>query len=224
MNPSDTDAKRSRTLSLLVALTVAVWVVNLASMAAASWLLAHHPLLLVGLDARNRNLILVTPLIESGILVVLVASFRRLIVDPVYFALGRVLVERDVTWMGMRILGGTNSGRFMRTLERAFERFSWPLVFFFPGMFVCILAGASRMRVRTFAMLNISGTVLVVIATRQIALRAVGGLTEVAEWNAEQQVLVTVLLVVVVVVTLFQRRRRGRQASEERGDGKSSSR
>jgi membrane protein DedA with SNARE-associated domain len=191
-------------LTVLVGLVVGFWAVGLASTAATSWLLAEHPLVLVALEPRNRNLLLTTPLIDDAVPFVVLATIRRVASDPVYFALGHLYGDRAVAWVERRAGGG------VRLLERAFRRASWPLVFAFPGLLVCVLAGATGMRTRTFLALNITGTVLTVLALRLFAQQLEPVLDPIAEWNERNQTTITVVLVVAVAAWLLWQRRRGR--------------
>ena len=191
-------------LTVLVALIIVFWAIGIASTAASSWLLAEHPLLLVALEARNRNLLLATPLVDDAVPFVALAAFRRVASDPLYFALGHLYGDRAVAWVERRVGSG------VRLLERVFRRASWPLVFLFPGILVCVLAGATGMRARTFLALNVTGTVLTVIALRLFAHQLEPVLDPVIEFNERNQGRITVVLVVAVVGWLLWQRRRGR--------------
>jgi uncharacterized membrane protein YdjX (TVP38/TMEM64 family) len=48
--------------------------------------------------------------------------------------------------------------RFIRWVENLFPRFARPLVFLFPGLIVCLLAGVTRMKVRSFLLWNFATT------------------------------------------------------------------
>ena len=189
-------------LGVLVALIVVFWAIGIASTAATSWLLAEHPLVLVALEPRNRNLLLATPLVDDAVPFVVLATFRRVASDPVYFALGHLYGDRAIAWVERRARG-------VRLLERAFRRASWPLVFAFPGLLVCVFAGATGMRTRTFLALNITGTVLTVIALRLFAQQLEPVLEPVVEFNERNQTTITVVLVALVAGWLLWQRRRG---------------
>ena len=196
-------------LAVLVALIVVFWAVGIASTAATSWLLAEHPLALVALEPRNRNLLLAAPLVDDAVPFVVLATFRRVASDPVYFALGHLYGDRAITWVERRARG-------VRLLERAFRRASWPLVFAFPGLLVCVLAGATGMRTRTFLLLNISGTVLTVIALRLFGHEVEPVLEPIVEFNERNQTAITAVLVAVVVVWLLWQRRGGSEVDAVR--------
>ena len=190
-------------LTVLVVLIIVFWAIGIASTAATSWLLAEHPLALVALEPRNRNLLLATPLVDDAAPFVVLATIRRVASDPVYFALGHLYGDRAVTWVERQVAG-------VRVLERAFRRASWPLVFLFPGLLVCVLAGATGMRTRTFLALDIAGTVLTVVALRLFAQQLEPVLEPVVEWNERNQTTITVVLVAAVAAWLLWQRRRGR--------------
>ena len=199
-----------RVLTVLVVLIVVFWAVGIASTAATSWLLAEHPLALVALEPRNRNLLLATPLVDDAVPFVLLATFRRVASDPVYFALGHLYGDRAVAWVERQAGGPAGGGRAVRFVERAFRRASWLLVFAFPGLLVCVLAGATGMRTRTFLALNVTGTVLTVLALRLFAQQLEPVLEPVAEFNERNQTTITIVLVVAVAAWLLWQRRRGR--------------
>ena len=205
--------ERRRRITVLLAICIGgVSAINLGAVAASSWLLANHPLLLIALDARNRYLVLATPLIENGTMLIVVASCRRLIADPAYFALGRMIDDEAAVWTTSKVLPLNRAGRAFRLIETGFKRASWPLVFIAPGLPVCLLAGASGMSVRVFAFLNVTGTVTLVAITRWLSQRASSPLIEIGAWNARNQVVLTGLLVSVALVGLVQATRRARSA------------
>jgi len=199
-----------RVLTLLVGLVVVFWVLGTVSTAATSWLLANHPLLLVALEPRNRNLLLATPLVHDAVPFVAFATLRGVASDPVYFALGHLYGDRAVAWVERQAGGPERAGRGVRWLERAFHRASWLLVFLFPGLLVCVLAGATGMRTRTFLVLNVTGTVLTVLALRLFAQELAPVIEPVAEWNERNQTAITAVLVAAVGLWLLWQRRRGR--------------
>ena len=190
-------------LAVLVTLIVVFWVVGIAATAATSWLLAEHPLALVALEPRNRNLLLATPLVDDAVPFVVLATFRRVASDPVYFALGHLYGDRAITWVERR-------AGAVRLLERAFRRASKLLVFAFPGLLVGVIAGATGMRTRTFLALNVAGTVLTVIALRLFAHQVEPVLDPIIEFNERNQTTITIVLVAGLGGWLLWQRRRGR--------------
>ena len=155
-------------LPLLIGLLIAFWTVGTISTALTPTLLRDHPLALVALEPRNRNLLLVSHKVDAPPFMVL-AVLRRLSSDPVYFALGFIYGATTLRWLEGR--SGKLGRRFIRWVERIFPRFARPLVFLFPGLIVCLLAGVTRMRIRSFLLWNVAGTVAIVIVLRIFADR-----------------------------------------------------
>jgi len=118
-------------------------------------LVEDHPLWLLGLNARNRYVVLVANRVGApgyyG-----VGSLRLLAPDPFFFLLGWFYGDAAVRWMERRT---PTFGRMLRQLEGLFGRWGYPLVVFAPNNFVCLLAGASGMSPLVFAALDIVGTI-----------------------------------------------------------------
>lgn len=204
--PEPTPPSR-RLLVVLATLIVAFWVLGTVATALTPTLLAEHPLLLVALEPRNRNLLLTAERVDPVPFVVF-ATIRRVASDPIYFALGHLYGTGAVRWVERQV-GGTG-GRSVRLVERVFARARGPLVFLFPGLLVCVLAGATGMRTRTFLALNLTGTVAVVLVLRAFAKPlepVIGPITDFVEANQTWLTGVTILL---VVAWLAIQRSRGR--------------
>lgn len=196
-----------RLLAVLGALIVAFWVLGTVATALTPTLLVDHPLLLVALEPRNRNLLLTAQRVDV-IPYVVFATIRRVASDPIYFALGHLYGVSAVRWVEHQ--AGGSGARGVRFVERVFARARGPLVFAFPGLLVCVLAGATGMRTRTFLALNLAGTVVAVLVLRAFAEPlepVVGPITDFVEAN---QTWLTVLSVVLVLVWLAGQSRRGR--------------
>lgn len=159
-----------RTLVLLVTPIVVLSVVGTVTNALTPTLLAEHPQLLITLEARNRNLLLAASRVDA-VPFVMIAVLRRLFSDPLYFLLGHYYGDGAVRWIEHKLGEG---GSVVRVIERGFRRASKVMVFMFPGALVCVLAGATEMKVRTFVALNLAGTVAAVIVLRIFA-RALDG-------------------------------------------------
>ena len=151
-------------LVLLVAPIVVLAVVGTVTTALTPALAARHPLLLILLEARNRNLILAREV--DVIPFVLVATLRRTLTDPLYYILGWYYGDAAVRWLEVK--AGLQD--YARLMEKIFRKASYPAVFFFPGAVVCALAGVVRMRFPVFVAVNLAGTL-----TAVIALKAFGG-------------------------------------------------
>jgi membrane protein DedA with SNARE-associated domain len=149
-----------RELVLLIAPIVALSAAALVGAALTPTLAPTHPLTLLFLDARNRTLVLVATRVDLAAFLA-VAVVRRLASDPLYYVLGRRYGERAVRWIERQFGGGV-----IKATEVVFRRASYPMVFLFPGALVCALAGQTGMHPVVFAILNVGGTVAVVLTLR----------------------------------------------------------
>ncbi|MDQ3980363.1 MAG: hypothetical protein M3314_12545 [Actinomycetota bacterium] len=147
-------------LVLIVAPIVVLAIVGTITTALTPALAAKHPLLLIALEARNRNLVLARRVDFLPFL--LVASFRRTLTDPLYYLLGYYYGDRAVRWLEVK----AGMGSYARLMQRVFQKASYFAVFLFPGAIVCAMAGVIRMRFAVFLALNISGTLAAVISLK----------------------------------------------------------
>jgi membrane protein DedA with SNARE-associated domain len=180
-------------------------VVGTAANALTPWLLKNHPLWLVALEARNRNLLAaasrvdVVPFVAFGVL-------RRMISDPLFFLLGHLDGEGALRWAERR-LGG--SELVVKVTEQWFRRASGAMVFLFPGALVCVLAGVSRMSVRAFLTLNFAGTVSAVVVLRLFARVLEAPIEAVLRFNDRNVKWLTAVSIAGVLVVLLLQRLRG---------------
>src|ERR687894_298849 len=159
-DPSRTDApvrtRPSRRTLTLVGLPLAAMVVaGYVGDAFAPTLVDTHPAWLIALNARNRNLVLVTNYLDVwtfyGIGIV-----RLMLSDPLFFLLGYWYGDAAVSWMERRT---KTWGQMLRQIEDWFGKAAYPLIFFAPNNFICLFAGAAGMPVRIFLAVNFAGTV-----------------------------------------------------------------
>jgi membrane protein DedA with SNARE-associated domain len=193
-------------LPLLAGLIGAFWVMGTVTTALTPALLRDHPLVLVALEARNRNLLLAATKVEVVPFVVF-ATIRRVISDPLYFALGYLYGDAAVRWVEGR--AGARGAGFIRWFERIFPRVAKPLVFLFPGLLVCLFAGVTRMRVSVFLAINIAGTITAVVVLRLFADQLSSVLDPVIDWNDRNATRLTVATVAAVVIYLLWQRVHG---------------
>lgn len=118
-------------------------------------LVESDPLLLMGLSAKNRYLVLVVNQIPLWAYYA-VGTVRLVLPDPFFFALGWMYGDAAIHWLERRT---PTMGRMMRVLERWFARWGDPLVVLLPNSYVCTIAGAARMSPVRFATLNVVGTI-----------------------------------------------------------------
>jgi membrane protein DedA with SNARE-associated domain len=161
--PADRDERR--TLTLLVAPIVVLLAAGTVANALTPVLLKEHPLLLISLEARNRNLLAAASRVDV-IPFVIFGCLRRLASDPLFFALGHRYGDRTLAWAKAKLGGGE---WLVRLAEGGFRRASVVMVFLFPGALVCVLAGVAGMRMRVFLALNVAGTIAAVVTLRAFA-------------------------------------------------------
>ena len=206
--PEERPAPSRRTLVLLVTPILAVIAIGIVGNAVHPWLVKHHPLWLVGMEPRNRFLILVADRV-SFVPFLVVATLRRLVSDPLFYLLGFLYGARAVRWAEKRFDNGSG---LIQGFERLFERAGPAMVFLFPGAIVCVLAGVTGMHPGLFLFLNVAGTVAIVTVVYFAAelplvdtiLGAVNGFySRNAKW-------LTVISVALTAYWLWDQRRKGR--------------
>lgn len=141
-------------LPLLIVPIVALVIASYVGSALHPTLAVDHPLWLISLNARNYHLALVVPNV-SLVAFAVVAFVRLVLSDPLFYVLGREHGEAGRAWVGRQVEG---SDRIIGWLDRWFPRLGAPFVFVAPNNVVCLLAGVTGMKVRTFVLLNAAGT------------------------------------------------------------------
>ena len=204
--PPDHTAPSRRTLVLIVAPILVVIVAGYVGNAIHPTLLNNHPLWLVALEPRNRYLLLVAERVDFVPFLV-VATVRRLASDPLFYLLGYLYGDRGVRWMERKL--GDDIG-WVRAFERGFSKAAPVMVFLFPGLIVCMLAGATRMHPVLFGVLNVVGTLTVVSVLYRFGdlLSPITG--PINRFYANNGKWLTILSVVVTVLWLWDQRRRGK--------------
>jgi membrane protein DedA with SNARE-associated domain len=196
---------RRQRLALIVAPIVVLVIMSNIGDALAPTLAVEHPLLLITLNARNRNLLLVTNQLDA-VSYYVVGTLRLLVADPPFYLLGFFYGDRALAWVEER---SSTFGTALRQYEQAFRYAAYPLVFLAPNNPICLFAGAAGMRPLWFGILNLSGTV-----TRLWALRAVGAafeapLEDVLGFIGRYRWPLTGLSIALVVFTLWRDKRSG---------------
>jgi membrane protein DedA with SNARE-associated domain len=154
-----------RHVTLLVAPIIPMWAATQVAYALLPTLSTENPTLLILLSAVNRNLIIaaasaqgwldagnVVPIILYGI----IGTLRLLAPDPFFYAIGANYGDRAIEWMERRT---PTFGEMLREMERLFAKAGWLFVLVLPNNYVCLLAGAARMRRSWFWALNVTGTI-----------------------------------------------------------------
>jgi membrane protein DedA with SNARE-associated domain len=183
-----------RTLTWLVTPIIILVVGGFIASATFPKLRDDHPLWLIALEPRNRNLVLVANDVDF-LPFLLIATFRKLLSDPLFFLLGYLYGQNALRWVERVYGGGPEVGVW---IERVFRKAAYPLVFLAPGALVCALAGVTRMKPRVFVLLNIAGTVCVVVTLNLLAGLVEDPIRDVTDWLDRNY---RVLLVVSISLT-----------------------
>jgi len=177
-------------------------------------LLRSHRLLLIALDARNRQLIPVAGRV-GFVAYMVVATLRRFVSDPSFYLLGRLYGDDAVAWLERR---AGEAGIFIRSLERLFAKVGPLLVFVFPGAIVCVLAGAVSMSPVLFTVLNLAGTVVTVYLLWVLADVFKGPVGSFTNFVSDNYLVLTVLTVALTLFYLWDQSRRGKGQIRSLGD------
>ena len=167
LGPAPPARRRSRrTLWLIIAPIIVLVIASNVGDALAPSLVDRHPLWLIALNARNRNLVLVTNQLDPCP----VLPGRHVPAPAVGPALlrARLPLRRrrgDAGWSARRPPTAASCG----SAERFFATAAYPLVFIAPNNYICLFAGAAGMPIIAFVILNVTGTVV-----RLYLIRVVG--------------------------------------------------
>jgi membrane protein DedA with SNARE-associated domain len=129
-------------------------------------LLASHPVFLILLNGSTEGIITAAAYVRVGhgsLIVVLLAAIPGLIkFHPLYWWAGRLWGERVIALMS----GRRNRGaRYMSRVQRWGRKFTWPAVIIapflpIPNAIIYIVAGWAGMRLVTFLILDVIGTLM----------------------------------------------------------------
>jgi len=203
MAAMNTTRDRARMAVLAVPMVAATIVAQIGD-AFAPTLLVEHPLLLVAMVARTRYLVLAAPLVDPVALFV-VGFTRLLLTDPIFFVFGRRYGDRAIAWAERK----SGSPRTVRTVERGFKKASGPIVAVAPNNLICVLAGATGMRVGPFLALNLGGTAVRLGLVLWLGDAFSDPLLEVIDFIARYRWWLTAGSIVIVAITLWRARRLG---------------
>jgi membrane protein DedA with SNARE-associated domain len=172
----------------------------------APTLATEHPLLLITLNARNRNLILTTNSLDA-LWYYGVGFVRLLISDPLFYIIGYWYGDAAVAWVEKR---SSSFGGMLRTWERGFKKAAWPLVAIAPNNFICLFAGAAGMAPAIFITLNVVGTIFRLWLIRIFGKAFESPIDDLLGWIQEYRWPLTAITAALVVVTLVTDRRAGK--------------
>ncbi len=186
---------------------VAFTVLGVVGTALTPPLAARHPLLLIAMEARDRNLLLAR---HVGVAVFLVVgSLRRLISDPFFYLLGRYHGRVGVAWLQRH--GG---GRVVAATVRAFRRAAYPMLVVFPGAVVCTLAGDAGVPPAAFGTIVVIRTIVVVLMIRFVG-NVFAGPVDATIHFFDQHLVVTSLASVAMMAGWVPWERRSAETSAE---------
>jgi hypothetical protein len=179
-----------------------------AQIAKAMWptLLTEAPWTLLAMSGNTTRMLLVQPLVSTKVFFGL-ALGRPLLLVPLYYCFGRCYGDAALRWAERKL--GPHS-KVIAAIERFFRRFSYALVAWSANGFVSVMAGATRMRARTFFLVAAVGTLARVALVYYLGDLLRAPLHDFAEFVGEYQWYLTPITVSLVAVQLWRRRRRNR--------------
>ena len=199
-----------RTLTLILVPIIAIVATGTIGNAIHPALLKSHPMWLVAMEPRGRYLLLVANKDVALAPFIIVAVIRKLLSDPFFFLLGHLYRDNAVAWVERRF--DNNSG-IVRRIERLFRRAAPLMVFFFPGPLVCVLAGATGMRVATFVLCNVVGTFAVVTFYYYLAGTIEGPLNWLNDFYSDNFKWLLAISISLTLLWLWDQRRKGKMPS-----------
>lgn len=185
----------------LIALIVASYIGD----AAAPTLVDSHPAWLLALNARNRNLILVTNSLDAWTYYGL-GTVRLLLTDPVFFVLGYWYGDAAVRWMERRT---RTWGDMLRQVEQWFGKAAYPLIFVAPNNYICLFAGAAGMPLKAFFAVNLAGTLTRLYLIRRFGEAFESPIDDLVGWIGDNRVPLLIVTVALVVVSIALEAKRG---------------
>lgn len=186
-------------VTVCIAISVASMVAGWAGDLLLAGIVDREPLLLIALNPRNRNLILATNQLEA-LPYFAVGFFRLVASDPINYLLGFWFGDKAISWIERR---SRTYGPLIRDGESLFRRASYALIFLFPNNIICALSGATGVKVRTFAALNISGTIVRLALIRRLGERFEAPVGSTVDFIGRYRTPILVLSAVMVAWTIF---------------------
>ena len=133
-------------------------------------LVDEHPLLVLTMSSRNRNLFGSVPF-TSPVPYFIIGFLRILAAATALFFVGRWYGDRTVRWVEDNV---GEMPALYRWIEKAVNKAGWLMLFFMPGSnVVCVLVGHRQMRIRHFF-----AVIIPAICFRLIVMRIGGDIFE----------------------------------------------
>jgi membrane protein DedA with SNARE-associated domain len=195
--------------TLLIGFVVAGYIGD----ALAPTLVDTRPVLLILLNPRIRNLVLVTNQLDS-VTFYMVGGVRLILSDPLFYLVGFFYGDAAIRWTERR---APSYGDLFRRLERFFGRASYPMVAIAPNSYICLLAGAARMPLAAFFSLNIVGTVARLYLIRRFGEAFDNPIDWVLDFIGRYRVPLLIISVALVALSIWSERRQGETKVEALG-------
>ena len=173
--------------------------------ALAPTLLVSAPIILIVCNPRLRNLVLAAPTL-GAVPFITVAVARLVLTDPLFYWFGRRYGDVAIRWMERKLGPGA---AIVLWLERFFARTGYVAVTLVPNQWICLLAGATKMRVWVFVVLNVGGTVARVAAIWILGDVFADPLLAVNDWIGAHRLQLTLLTFALVAVGVWRSMRKG---------------
>ena len=133
-------------------------------------LVDEHPLLVLTMSSRNRNLFGSVPF-TSPVPYFIIGFLRILAAATALYFVGRWYGDRTVRWVEDNV---GEMPALYRWIEKAVNKAGWLMLFFMPGSnVVCVLVGHRQMRIRHFF-----AVIIPAICFRLIVMRIGGDIFE----------------------------------------------
>lgn len=194
-----------RALSFVVGPLIAMVIASYVGDALATTLATSHPAWLIALNARNRNLILVTNQLDAATYYG-IGTVRLLLSDPLFFILGMWYGDAAVDWMEKRT---KTWGTMLRQAQDWFGRAAYPLIFIAPNNPICLFAGAAGMPLKAFFAVNLAGTLARLWLIRRFGEAVESPIDDLLGFLREYRIPLLILSVVLVLVSIALEAKRG---------------
>ena len=198
-------AEDRRVIRICLALLGVMATGSLVGVAFSLYLVEEAPLLLVALSPLGRHVVLAVPNADPLALLA-VGVTRRLCFFTACFYLGRALGPVGLVWLESK---AQRAARWVRLLERLFQRYGAAMVLLFCGPTIATLAGIARMRAPLFAVLatlSLFFRIVILISFGEILQAPI---ERFLEWIDEYRLPGTLALVTGILAwQLWQRRAR----------------
>ncbi|HVJ98412.1 MAG TPA: hypothetical protein VNC41_16405 [Acidimicrobiia bacterium] len=171
-------------------------------------------IVLILLNPRLRNLVLVAPTMAAAPFI-LISAFRLILVDPFFYWFGRRYGDVAIRWMEAKLGPGAS---IVLWLEKFFAKTSYVAVAVVPNQWICLLAGATRMKVWVFALLNGGGTFARVILIWYLGDAFSDPILSLNNWIGEHRLQLTALTFTIVAIAVYRSTRKGQKAIEMPSD------